>query len=106
MGAIEVQYIHKQIQKFIDELDNDTEAHVMHALVELSHYGNELTAPLSKPLGHKLFELRILKPMHVRIIYAFYNNQAWVLHIFKKKTDKIPLRDIELAKQRYKLLVD
>jgi phage-related protein len=106
MVAIDVQYIHNNIQKFIDDLDHDTSAHVMHALFELSRYGNELTTPLSKPIGHKLFELRILKPMHVRIIYVFHNNQAWVLHIFKKKTDKIPLRDIELAKQRYKLLFD
>lgn len=106
MVAINVEYIHSSIKKFIDELDTETKASVFHALYELSILGNELTFPLSKYIGQKLFELRITKPMNVRIIYIFYNNQAWILNIFKKKSNKIPKREIELSLQRSRMLID
>jgi len=106
MVAINVEYIHSSIKKFIDNLDFETKASVMHALNELSAYGNDLTFPISRHIGQKFFELRITRPMNVRIIYTFHNNQAWVLNIFKKKSNKIPKREIELAFQRIKMLVD
>ena len=104
MVSINVEYIHNNIKKFIDELDINTRASVVHALDELSILGNEITFPLSKYIGHRLFELRITKPMNVRIIYTFHNNQAWILNIFKKKSNKIPKKEIELALQRSKML--
>jgi len=106
MVAINVDYIHSSIKKFIDNLDSETKASVMHAIHELSVYGNDLTLPISKYIGQKLFELRITKPINVRIIYTFQNNQAWILNIFKKKSSKIPKREIELALQRGRMLVD
>jgi phage-related protein len=106
MVSINVEYVHDNIKKFIDELDEITKASVLHALNELSILGNELKFPLSKYIGFKLFELRITKPMNVRILYTFYNNQTWILNIFKKKSQKIPKREIELALQRSKMLID
>ena len=106
MVAIDVEYIHSNIRKFIDELDVNTKASVFHALLQLSTLGNELTLPLSKYIGQKLFELRIAKPMNVRIIYTFRHNKAWVLNIFKKQSNKIPKKEIELALQRAKMLID
>jgi len=106
MVVINVEYIHGSIKKFIDELDSVTKASVFHALCELSTFGNELRFPLSKYIGFKLFELRITKPMNVRILYTFHNNQAWILNIFRKKSQKIPRREIELALQRIRMLVD
>lgn len=106
MVIITVEYIHNSIKKFIDELDIVTKASVLHALYELSILGNELAFPLSKYIGKKLFELRITKPMNVRIIYTFQNNRAWVLNIFKKKSNRIPKREIDLALQRIKMIID
>jgi phage-related protein len=42
----------------------------------------------------------------VRILYTFHNNQVWILNIFKKKSQKIPKREIELALQRSRMLLD
>ena len=106
MVSINVEYVHSNIKKFIDDLDIETKASVFHALYQLSDLGNELGLPLSKHIGHKLFELRVTKPIHLRMIYTFHNNQAWILNIFKKKSDKIPKREIEIALQRQKMLLD
>lgn len=106
MVAINVEYIHNSIKKFINELDINTKANVFHALNKLSIFGNELTLPLSKYIGFGLFELRITKPMNIRILYIFKNNQVWILNIFKKKSQKIPEREIKLAIQRSKMLID
>ena len=106
MVIINVEYIHGSIKKFIDELDTNTKGHIFNALQKLSVLGNELTYPLSMSIGQKLFELRINKLTNVRIVYIFHNNQAWILNIFKKKSNKIPKREIELSLQRAKMLID
>ncbi|PIR40228.1 MAG: hypothetical protein COV33_00850 [Candidatus Zambryskibacteria bacterium CG10_big_fil_rev_8_21_14_0_10_34_34] len=61
--------------------------------------------PYSKPLGKKLFELRIVGEIHVRFIYVFHDNKAWILHGFAKKTDKIPKKEIDYAHKQLKMLL-
>lgn len=92
--------------KFINELDFVTKTNVAKAISLLESFGNKISMPVSKPLGQGLFELRIKEIKNIRIIYCFYKNEAWILHIFDKKTNKIEKRELELAKQRYKTLVD
>ncbi|MEK9181941.1 MAG: type II toxin-antitoxin system RelE/ParE family toxin [Patescibacteria group bacterium] len=104
MVKINVEYVSANIKKFITNLDINSNASVKHALYELYFMGNELTFPLSRSIGDKMFELRVTNPEHIRIIYAFYKNTAWILHVFKKKSNKIPQKEIELAKQRLKML--
>lgn len=58
--------------------------------------------PLSKALGGRLYEIRVRSKKDIaRIIYAFAKGQHVILlHGFIKKTDKIPLKELETAKQR------
>jgi phage-related protein len=57
-----------------------------------------------KPLGDKLWELRIAgKDGIARAIYvAAANQRVVVLRIFVKKSRKTPKRELELARQRVK----
>ncbi len=57
-----------------------------------------------KPLGHKLWEFRITgKDGIARAIYVTVKERRLVvLHIFIKKTQKTPAREIELALRRSK----
>jgi len=57
-----------------------------------------------KPLGGKLWELRITgKDGIARAIYVTASGQRVVIvRIFVKKTQKTPLRELELARQRAK----
>ncbi len=105
MVQIKVNYVGDFINKFIDTLDKRTRMSCHQALLELEISGNELTMPLSKYIGDGLFELRIKETANIRILYAFYNNSAWVLHIFKKKSDRIPQKDLDTARRRYRLLL-
>lgn len=60
--------------------------------------------PFSKALGDGLFEIRIrLKYDIARIIFVFAKGrQIILLHGFVKKTEKIPLKELEIAKERLK----
>lgn len=60
--------------------------------------------PLSKYLEPGLFELRIKSgPSILRIIYTFNKGRIVVLlHVFIKKQQKTPARELELAHQRLK----
>ena len=60
-------------------------------------------SPLVKPLGKKLWELRIsLDNRIARIIFIFNDGTIVLLHGFIKKTQKTPLNDLEVALKRAK----
>ena len=101
-----INYIHHAIKKFIDELDLVTKTNVVKAISLLEKFGNQISMPISKPLGGGLFELRIQEIQNIRIIYCFSGGEAWLLHIFNKKTNRMKNKDFYLAKQRHKLLID
>jgi len=56
--------------------------------------------PYSKKMGANLFELRVSGKEAIRVFYTIQNNQAILLHLFKKKSQKIPAKDITTAKRR------
>src|SRR3990167_6875921 len=60
---------------------------------------------LVKPLGNKMWEIRIkLDNRIARIIFVFHEGKIILLHGFIKKTEKTPLQEIDLAKKRFKNL--
>ena len=105
MVQIRVRYLSSSIQDFINSLDKRMRIACRKAIVELANNGNELNMPLSKNIGDGLFELRINGTVNIRIIYAFKQNEAWILNVFKKEGNKIPKKEIELAKKRRNLFL-
>lgn len=70
-------------------------------LVDLLYvYGPFLEPPFSKRLTHNLFELRGKGKLKIRIIYAYKNKKYVLLHIFNKKSQKTPPKEIETALKR------
>ena len=58
-----------------------------------------------KEVGKGTYEIRVHLNGEWRVIYvAKFANAVYVLHAFEKKTQKTGQNDIELAKQRYKLI--
>lgn len=58
---------------------------------------------LRKLSGTPLWESRILGKDNIRIIcVAIIEKSVVILHIFRKKSDKTSLADIEISLQRYK----
>src|SRR3989344_2655339 len=89
------------IDKFLDSLEREMGSKVVQVLDILELCGNEIGMPYSKSLGDGLFELRISGKISIRIIYCFHENYAILLNAFTKKSDKIPKRELDLAKRRY-----
>lgn len=58
----------------------------------LQENGHNLRMPHVKKIGDKFWELRI--------IYTFNKNQIIILNWFAKKTNKIPTKEIEIARKR------
>lgn len=97
---MKISFFSKQTEEFINCLDKKAIAKVLRTLDLLERFGNKLGMPHSKKINTYLFELRIRGKKEIRIIYCFRKNQIILLHAFIKKTQKIPLRMVKIAKKR------
>lgn len=70
----------------------------------LEIFGNRLGMPHSKALGTGLFELRIHGEQAIRILYCYHKDRAILLHCCTKKSQKTPMKDIGIAKERMQVL--
>ncbi|MCR4747927.1 MAG: type II toxin-antitoxin system RelE/ParE family toxin [Clostridiales bacterium] len=63
----------------------------------LQEMGTRMGEPVTKHLDGEIWELR---PLSIRITYAFIGNNTYLLlHHFIKQTDKTPRREIEKSKR-------
>jgi len=94
----------KIIEKFIKKLNPKTVAKIIRSIDLLEKYGTTLGMPHSKKLEMDLFELRVRGKEEIRIIYIFFDEKIYLLHAFKKKTQKIRPKEIKTALLRRKNL--
>ncbi len=70
---------------------------IMDYVKVLSEYGTRAGEPYIKYLDGAIWELR---PLRDRILFAAWNGSGFVLlHVFMKRTQKTPQREIERAKR-------
>lgn len=100
----ETQRGEKPVEEFIISKSPQTKAKVAHLINLLEIHGNILGMPHSKQLIKGLYELRIRGNEEIRILYCFKNKNIYLLHGFKKQTQKTPNKEIEIALNRIKLL--
>ena len=94
------------VEEFILALPENTRLEIVDALTLLEG-GHKLEMPLSRNLSSirpGLHELRFRdKGGQVRVIYFFKKNEAtYLVHAFRKKTQAIPQRDLDLILKRLK----
>ncbi len=86
------------VKKFIMDLSINERAKVFAYLNELKKKGSDLRRPLADYLGYGIYELR---PKANRIFYFFFlKDNAMLVHAIRKKTDKVPLKDLEMCIKR------
>lgn len=90
------------VKDFIDELDKATQTKVAKYIRLLGDYGPYLKPPYIKKLQEKLYELRITGRIAVRIFYTIIGNEYYLLHAFKKKSEKAPQNELQTALDRMK----
>ncbi len=88
------------VKDFIEEQDISIQTKIAHSISLLVDYGPYLKPPYIKKLQDKLYELRIPGKVTIRIFYTIVNNKYYLLHAFKKKTQKIPRNEIKTALDR------
>jgi len=93
------------VEAFIKEQDESTYAKILHAIKLLANNGPFLKPPYIKKLQNQLYELRISGTVAIRIFYTIHNNEYYLLHAFKKKSQKTPTKELKVALDRRKEIV-
>ena len=101
----ETQRGEKPVEEFIISKSPQTKAKIAHLINLLEIHGNILGMPHSKQLIKGLYELRIRGKQEIRMIYAFVGKKIYLLHAFKKQTQKTPARELIVAQRRLNLLL-
>lgn len=101
-------------------MDESTIAKILHKIDLLEKYGTSLGMPHVKKITTSLYELRIRGKQETRIFYGFIKNKQsfssskqsfstnkiYLVHAFKKQTQKTPKKEIKIATERLKILLD
>src|SRR5437016_12395825 len=99
----ETKHGRSPVRDFLDELkagDPNDFATVMAGIAKLRNrqYHRE---PLSKALGHSLFELRHVGKLNTRILWFFMKGRRIVaVHGIRNKGQAIPAREFNTARER------
>jgi len=88
------------LNSFSESLNSETTAKITRFVEILEQRGPFLHMPFSKKITAKIHELRIRGKQEIRIFYTFKTNNIYILHVFQKKTQKTPNREIDIAKKR------
>ncbi len=92
------------IQDFIVSAEKSLRLKINRQIAYLQEFGLTGENPaLKKISGTKLWEVRILGKDSTRIIcVAIVNKEILILHIFRKKSNKMSPKDFKVALKRYK----
>lgn len=92
---------------FIGAQDRSTQSKFVKLFNLLQIYGPELMMPYARNLKDGMYELRIRGKNEVRVFYVWVsgNRQRIVLlHVFKKRSQKLPAKELTVARTRQKEL--
>ncbi len=101
---MKVIFFNSQIKEFLKSLEKSSRSKSSKYIDLLKMFGNELGMPYSKRISRNLYELRIRGQQEVRIFYCFHQNNAIVVHVFIKKSQKTPQKEIQIALRRIAML--
>lgn len=90
----------KPVENFIYSLDDATLTKSARVIDLLKIYGLKLSQPYAKRINSRIYELRTAGKNPIRILYSWHNSRFVLLNAFKKKTNKLPNRELKLAEDR------
>lgn len=97
------------VMDYVSTLPAKTQKKIVRTLGLLEKYGRDFllfnTKYLKKLRGYELYEIRIeWEKVCYRILCLIVKTTCWLLHIFVKKSNKTPKREINIAIDRAKKL--
>lgn len=93
------------VMMFMANEDKQTVTKIIRHIDALEKLGPFLRMPYTKKLESNLFELRILGKNNIRIFYCMHLGDFYLLHAFKKKTQKTPQKELKTALERRKQMI-
>lgn len=92
------------VKDYISLLDEKTQYEIYVFLQKFENDERFRQSPYCKKIVKNIFEIRIKIKDSYRILYgSLFKDTVILLHIFKKKSNKIPKKELELAIKRLKL---
>lgn len=93
------------VKEFIESQNLSTIAKIGKSIRLLRSFGPFLKPPYIKKIQANLWELRIHGRSAIRIFYTVKKQEFFLLHAFKKKSQKTPAKEIRIALDRIKELI-
>jgi len=106
--AYTIYYYNREVQAAVLGLPDKLAARYVFLTTRMLAVGAHLGPPHTKALGNGLFELRLKSPDGIaRAMYgALVDRRIVILHVFIKKSQKTPRRELLLAYSRLKKVQD
>lgn len=95
-----VKFLREDTYNFLRSLDTELAIKIFGLLEILDELGRHLGPPKLKKITKDIYELRIIGKISVRILCTFMKDDIYILHAFIKKTQKLPLKELEIAISR------
>ena len=96
-------FLERNAQKELREFDEEVQLE-FEAYFKILEFEGKLDLPQAKKVTKDLFEIRVKVKGEYRGFYAYIGKlDIVVLHFFRKKTQKTPMKDLELAQRRFRL---
>jgi len=99
-----IEYYSPKLEEDVLKLPSGLLARYLHLTDLMLEFGSNLGMPHTKSVASGLFELRVEgKEGIARVFYCTkIGKRIVILHVFIKKTQKIPKKELKLAMQRLK----
>jgi phage-related protein len=99
-----LDYYSEDLQQQLLKLPASLQARYFHLTDLMLEVGPDLGMPHTRAMGQGLFEIRLKgKEGIARVFYCtMIGKRIVMLHQFIKKTDKTPIRELAIARQRLK----
>ncbi len=97
-------YFNKDVEKSILDLPGGLLARYLRLADLMLEFGPNLGMPHTRSIRDSLFELRVRsKEGTARVFYCtLIHKRIYMLHVFMKKSQKIPQKELKLAMSRLK----
>ncbi|HCC83352.1 TPA: hypothetical protein DEP96_00720 [Candidatus Uhrbacteria bacterium] len=103
-NTMDIIYIDEAIKEFADSFTQPTEAKIIRGFALLRDYNHRVRMPNARKITSRIYELRILGLLQVRLFYTFHKDRIFILHGFIKKTQELPRNELAMAKRKLSLL--
>jgi phage-related protein len=106
--AWDIEYYSDRIEKVVLNLPAGLLARYLHLTDAMLEFGPDLGMPHTRAMGDGLFELRLKSKEGIaRVFYCTVIKQRIImLHVFTKKSQKTPQKELDIARKRLKEVKD